>query len=116
MNGVAERVNRTLIRIVIVILVDSGMPVELWELAMAQATQIHNKVPHRKLGMKSPYFLLHKREPSLKFIYRFGSKAYSLIPYAEKRTRGSALPLERRFLLLVHDTLHKQRCMYFIRH
>ena len=87
MNGVAERVNQILVRMVIVVLVDSGLPAKLWELAMAQATQIHNKVPHKKLGMKSPFLLLHKREPCRKFIYRFGSIAYSLIPYAKQRTK-----------------------------
>jgi len=87
MNGVAERINRTLTRMTIVMLVDSGLSAEMWELAMMQATQIHNKVPHKKLGMKSPYLLLHNREPSRKYIYRFGCKAYSLILYANKRTR-----------------------------
>ena len=87
MNGVAERINRTLTRMTIVMLVDSGLSAEMWELAMMQATQIHNKVPHKKLEMKSPYLLLHNREPSRKYIYRFGCKAYSLIPYANKRTR-----------------------------
>jgi len=86
MNGVVERVNRMLMRMAIVMLVDSGLPAELWELAMAQATQIHNKVPHQKLGMKSPYVLLHNQEPSRKFIYHFGCKAYTLIPYVKKKT------------------------------
>lgn len=85
MNGVAERINKTLVIITIALLLDCGLPLELWELALVHATQLHNKLPHSKLGMKTPYELIHKRKPSLNFIKRFGCVAYTLTPYAKKK-------------------------------
>jgi len=76
MNGVSERINRTIIQKVTALLIDSGLPQDLWELAMRQVIHIHNRLPHKKLKFKTSFELFTGRKPVLNYIRRFGSVAY----------------------------------------
>ncbi len=55
LNGTAERLNRTLENRIRVMLLDSGLPLEFWQLALNQAVHIHNRTPHKTIGMKTPF-------------------------------------------------------------
>ncbi|VDO16552.1 unnamed protein product, partial [Brugia timori] len=87
LNGVAERINRTLAEMVRSMLVDCGLPLEFWELALNQAVHVHNRMPHKSLGMKSPYEALRNRLPDLNYVYRFGCVVYRRIPYNKANTK-----------------------------
>ncbi|CAI7902277.1 unnamed protein product [Closterium sp. NIES-54] len=66
-NGVAERANRTIIKGGRTILVDSGLPLQFWPLAIRHATVIKNRVlthvggqhwvPMEKWSPKSPWWI-----------------------------------------------------------
>ena len=85
MNGVAERINRTIIEGVRSVLVETNLPKNLWaELTMA-FVYLKNRFPHKKLGYKTPYVLWHEHGFSVRHLRRIGSKCYVNIPF-KKRT------------------------------
>ena len=66
-NGIAERKNRTLLDMVNVMLVSSGLLKNMWGEALYSACHILNRVPCKKFG-KAPYELWRKRESNLKYL------------------------------------------------
>ena len=86
LNGVAERINRTLLEKTRALLVDAGLPLEFWELALYQVVHVHNRLPHKRLKFKSPYEMLRGKVPDIRHIYRFGCIAYRRIPYNKQVT------------------------------
>ena len=54
-NGVAERLNRTLIEKVRCMLSDSGLPQVFWAEALATATYLNNRSPTRPIGGVTPF-------------------------------------------------------------
>ena len=66
LNGTAERINRTLLEKTRTLLVDSGLPLEFWELALYQVVHIHNRLPHKRLNFKSPYEMLCGKVPDIR--------------------------------------------------
>nr|GEX71033.1 hypothetical protein [Tanacetum cinerariifolium] len=71
-NGVAERKNRTLIKIARTMLTDSLLPIPFWAEAFNTACYVHNRVLVTKPHNKTPYELLHGRSPSIGFMKPFG--------------------------------------------
>ena len=92
LNGVAERVNLTLINRVKCMLVESGLPLEMWELAIRQAVYIHNRLPHKSVGMRTPFELFTGHTPDLSNIYRFGCVCYI------RKTRPTELNAPQRLV------------------
>jgi transposase InsO family protein len=74
-NGVAERKNRTLKKMMNAMLVSSGLPTNMWGggggEAILSPCYIQNKVPHKKIG-KTPYELWEGRAPSLGYLKVWG--------------------------------------------
>ena len=64
-NGVAERLNRTLVERVRAMVHASGLPKNLWGKAIMHATWLKNRSSTRRLGMKTPYEILYKKAPNL---------------------------------------------------
>ena len=54
LNGVAERVNRTLQNKTRALLIDSGLPRTMWHLALDVAVYVHNRTPHKNLEFETP--------------------------------------------------------------
>nr|GFA63403.1 putative ribonuclease H-like domain-containing protein [Tanacetum cinerariifolium] len=63
-NGIAERKNRTLIKAVRTMLVNSLLPIPFWAEAVNIACYVKNRVLVTKPHNKTPYELLHGRTPS----------------------------------------------------
>jgi len=84
-NGVAERMNRTLVEKVRCMLIDSGLSEQFWAEAMLTAAYLLNRVPCRKQS-KSPEELWSNRKPNLKYLRVFGCKAFVHIP-KQKRSK-----------------------------
>ncbi|GKB59273.1 ribonuclease H-like domain-containing protein [Tanacetum coccineum] len=70
-NGVAEKKNRTLIKAVRTMLVDSKLPTTFWAEAVNTACYVLNRVLVIKPHNKTPYELIHGRTPLINFMKPF---------------------------------------------
>ena len=75
-NGLAERINRTIINKVRCLLYNANLPKELWGEAAITATYLYNRTPHSKLDFKTPYELKYNKRPDISNIKTFGSIAF----------------------------------------
>ncbi|GJS03258.1 putative ribonuclease H-like domain-containing protein [Tanacetum coccineum] len=71
-NGVAERRNRTLIKVAMTMLADSKLPTTFWVEAVNTACYVQNRVLVVKPHNKTLYELFHGRTPTLSFMRPFG--------------------------------------------
>ena len=81
-NGLAERINYTLLTTVRAILYESFIPKILWTEILLAVTYIYNRTPHSFLGFKTPYKARYNTKPDISNIRLLGSTAY----YKEPRT------------------------------
>ncbi|GJR34613.1 retrovirus-related pol polyprotein from transposon TNT 1-94 [Tanacetum coccineum] len=70
-NGIAERKNRTLIEAARTMLADSLLPTTFWAEAFNTTCYVQNRVLVTKPHNKTPYELLHGRQPSISFMRPF---------------------------------------------
>nr|GFA53571.1 hypothetical protein [Tanacetum cinerariifolium] len=82
-NGVVERRNRTLVEAAKSMLTFANLPSFLWAEAIATAcfTQNHSII-HKRFD-KTPYELINKRKPNIKFFRVFGCRCYLLNDHDE---------------------------------
>ncbi|KAI3707586.1 hypothetical protein L6452_26212 [Arctium lappa] len=71
-NGVAERINRTLIEAARSLLADSKLPITFWAEAVNTTCYVQNRVLVVKSQDKTPYELFKKRKPFIGFFKPFG--------------------------------------------
>lgn len=79
-NGVAERVNRTLLNSVRAMLYDAQLDDSFWDEALLTAVYIHNRVPTRALGGKTPHEAWSGHKPRVGHMRIFGSLAFAHVP------------------------------------
>ena len=84
-NGVAERKNRSLVEKMRCMLSDAKLPKMFWGEALSTANHIINRLPTASLNDKTPYELLNKKIPNIKYFKVFGCLAYVHI---DKESRG----------------------------
>ena len=84
-NGVAERINRTLIETVRSMLADSKLPPKFWAEALATATYLHNRSPTKALTGATPHEALMGEKPRVDHLKAFGCAAYAHIPKDERQ-------------------------------
>ena len=76
-NGVAERMNRTLVELVRSMLHHKELPKSLWAEALSVATHVRNRVTTRGLSSKTtPYEILFGRKPNLSYLRVFGCRCW----------------------------------------
>ena len=75
-NGVAERLNRTLVEHARAMLLARDLPKFLWAEAVNYATWLKNRLPSHAIPGHTPFDLIHGRRPSLSEAHEFGSPAY----------------------------------------
>lgn len=83
-NGVAERMNRTLVEAVRTMLIESSLPKSLWAEATMTACYTMNSIASGK-NQKSPYEKVFNKQPKFTEMHEFGSDVYSMIPYEKRR-------------------------------
>ena len=83
LNGIAERVNRTMVEGALSMLIQAKLPSCLWPYAVKHVIYVRNRVPHSSTGA-TPYSLMTAKTPSLKNVKVFGCTAYVL-----RQTEGS---------------------------
>ncbi|GJT62812.1 retrovirus-related pol polyprotein from transposon TNT 1-94 [Tanacetum coccineum] len=80
-NGVVERRNRTLVEAARTMLTFANLPLFLWAEAIATACFTQNRSIIHKRFDKTPYELINKRKPNIKFFHVFGCRCYLLNNY-----------------------------------
>nr|GEZ34710.1 retrovirus-related Pol polyprotein from transposon TNT 1-94 [Tanacetum cinerariifolium] len=80
-TGVVERKNRTLVEVARTILTFTNLPLFLWAEAIATACFTQNCLKIHKHFDKTPYELINKRKPNIKFFHVFGCRCYLLNDY-----------------------------------
>ena len=77
-NGVAERMNRTLVEMARCLLIKSNLPPSFWAEAIATAAYIRNRCPSRNLDEITPFEARFGHKPDVSNLRTFGCKAYAL--------------------------------------
>nr|GEU58740.1 putative ribonuclease H-like domain-containing protein [Tanacetum cinerariifolium] len=104
-NSVVERRNRTLVEAVRTMLTFANLPSFLWAEAIATACFTQNHLIIHKRFDKTPYELMNKRKPNIKFFRVFGCRCYLLNDYemlVSSRQRGileCLLDIQKNLLL-----------------
>ncbi|PSD62998.1 hypothetical protein C7G80_19275, partial [Acinetobacter nosocomialis] len=98
LNGVAERMNRTLVECARCMLEHAGLSKSYWGEAVVTATFLRNRCPTRStIHDKSPHQVWTGKKPLLANLKVFGCHAYVTVP-KEKRTKFDARSVRCRFL------------------
>ncbi|KAF1334706.1 Integrase catalytic core protein, partial [Globisporangium splendens] len=98
LNGVAERMNRTLVESARCMIEHAGLSKQYWGEAVATAAFLRNRCPTRAIGHdKSPHEVWTQKKPLLKNLKVFGCHAYVHVP-SEKRSKLGARSVLCRFL------------------
>nr|GFA82773.1 hypothetical protein [Tanacetum cinerariifolium] len=82
-NGVVERRNRTLVEAARTMLTFGNLPSFLWAEAIATACFTQNRSIIHKHFNKTPYELMNKRKPNIKFFRMFECRCYLLNDYED---------------------------------
>nr|GEZ82163.1 hypothetical protein [Tanacetum cinerariifolium] len=82
-NGVVERRNQTLVVAARTMLTFANLPSFLWAEAIATACFIQNRLIIHKRFDKTPYELMNKRKPNIKFFRVLGRRCYLLNDYED---------------------------------
>ena len=78
-NGVAERMNRTLVETARSMMSHSKVPTEFWAEAVNTATYVRNRSPTTSLKGMTPFERLLNRKPNVSNLKVFGCVAYAHI-------------------------------------
>nr|GFB86819.1 retrovirus-related Pol polyprotein from transposon TNT 1-94 [Tanacetum cinerariifolium] len=91
-NGVVERRNQTLVEAARTMLTFENLPLFLWAEAIATACFTQNRSIIHKRFAKTPYELINKRKPNIKFFRVFECRCYLLSDYEDVgklKTKGN---------------------------
>ena len=83
-NGVAERLNRTLVEMTRSMLLDSKLPHNFWAEALATAAYIRNRCPTKAVDSMTPYKAWTSLKPTVNHFHVFGCGAFMHIPKDER--------------------------------
>lgn len=83
-NGVAERMNRTILEKVRCMLFDSNLSDSFWAEAATTAAYLINRIPCRGMTDETPEERWTKRKPDLSMLKVFGCKAMAHIPKVQR--------------------------------
>jgi transposase InsO family protein len=92
-NGVAERVNRTIMEAARSMLHAAGLPMSFWSYAVRTAVYLRNRSPTRALNNITPHEAWRGEKPDLSHLRVFGCRAYV---YLHKGQRSSTSKLAAR--------------------
>lgn len=108
-NGVAERMNRTLVEAVRSMLADSGLPRRFWAEALSTAVYLRNRSPTKSLQHITPVEAWTGEKPDVSHLRVFGCTAYAHVPKDERRKFD---PKARKCVLLGYGIQTKGYRLY----
>ena len=88
-NGVAERMNRTLVEATRSMLADSNLPHTLWAEALSTAAYLRNRCPTKAVVGMTPFEAWSGEKPCVNGLRVFGCQAYVHIPKDERKKLDS---------------------------
>jgi len=97
LNGVAERLNRTLVETAHSMLLDAKLSKEFWAEAVQTAVYLKNRSPSRSLRGMTPHEAWFGEKPKVKHLRVFGCDAFAHIPKDEE---GRFDPKTRKCILV----------------
>ena len=83
-NGVAERMNRSLVETVRSMLTDAKLPHKFWAEALSTAVYLRNRSPTKAVEEKTPYEAWTGKKPTVSYLRVFGCDAYAHVPKDER--------------------------------
>ena len=83
-NGVAERMNRTLVETVRPILADAKLPHKFWAEALSTAAYLRNRSPTKAVKGMTPFEAWMGEKPKVNHLRTFGCAAYAHVPKDER--------------------------------
>jgi hypothetical protein len=86
-NGLAEKPNQDLARMMRAMLYGAGLGSEFWTYAIRHAVYLKNRLPHVSLNMTTPYEALNKTKPDLSRLRVFGSRVHFMHNQRAKKAR-----------------------------
>lgn len=101
LNGIAQRVNHTMVEAALSMLIQASLPSCLRPIAVKHTIYVRNRVPHSVTG-KTLFLVMDSKQPSLKHIRVFGCATYVLRQHPGLKSEFCALKevysekLERR--------------------
>ncbi len=113
-NGVAERINRTLVETGSM-LIDSKLPQKFWGEALSTAVYLRNRSPTKAVRGMTPYEAWTKGKAGVGHLRIFGCDAYAHVPKMKeessmrKQKCTSLLVMEKRPRVIDCTTQHEQR-------
>ncbi|KAE9279871.1 hypothetical protein PF001_g24507 [Phytophthora fragariae] len=95
-NGLAERMNRSLVEMARCMLYHEGIDKKWWAEAVNTSAWIINRIPNT-VTVKTPYEIVYQKKPQLQNLKVFGALGYGHIP-DEKRRKLYAKAFKCRYL------------------
>ncbi len=83
-NGVAERLNRTLVESARSMLLDANLSKQYWAEAVSMAVYLRNRCPTKAVEGKTPYEAWYGQKPKVDHLRVFGCDAFAHIPKDER--------------------------------
>lgn len=108
-NGVAERLNRTLVEKVRSMLADAKLSHTFWAEALSTAVYLCNRSPTKAVEQMTPYEAWTDEKPDVKHLRVFGCTTYAHVPKDERRKLDSKA---RKSVLLGYGTETKGYRLY----
>ncbi len=87
-NGKVERAIRTVVTTARTMMLANNAPANLWQYAIIYAAKIHNRIPRKSLGMKSPYEIIFSQKPDVSPFVPFYAKGWMLKYKDERKRKG----------------------------
>ena len=85
LNGVAERMNWTLIETVRLMLLGNKLPQKVWTEALSTGVHLRNCSPTKALNSMTPYVAWYGVKPQVNHLCVFGCTAYAHIAKDERK-------------------------------
>ncbi|KAL1941168.1 hypothetical protein VTO73DRAFT_7380 [Trametes versicolor] len=109
-NGAAESQNRSIFDRVRTILIDSGLPLNLWGEAVNYIVYTKNRNPTAALDGSTPFQTRYGHAPDISFLHRFGCRAYV---YNDHPSRRKLDPRAREGIFVGYADNQKAYRVYF---
>jgi hypothetical protein len=86
-NGIAERINPTLVELGCAMLKGQNLPEFLWNYAIAHAAYLRNRSFTKSLKDQTPYQIWNKTKPNVNHFREFGALVWVLLQSRTSKAR-----------------------------